>query len=477
MKKLSAFILAGTHSGCGKTTVTLGLMAALKERGYSVQPFKIGPDFIDPGHHTRITGRCSHNLDGWMLDRTTNQELFARMQEGAGVLVGEGVMGLFDGFSATDEAGSTAQMAKWLDLPVLLVVDARSMARSVAALVQGYTSFDSDLPFAGVVCNRVGSPGHARILEEALHTSGCPPCLGCLPRQEDLTMPSRHLGLYTAEDMEDADDSLMALTQWIEDHVHLDRLLESTQSSALPPANLRYFLGQSAQKRREEQGLHRKVRIGLARDRAFCFYYPENLRLLEEAGAELVAFSPLRDRKLPSNLQGLYLGGGYPELHAEELAANQELREEIAGFAIRGGPVYAECGGFMYCMHSLEDGEGRVFSMLGLFPFRARMDTRLRALGYREVCLQKDTLLGPAGTVIRGHEFHYSSIVNTGVDMGVDTAADTDCVYALRDRRGNAEIREGYTAHNVLASYVHLHFASCPNTAKRLVQFCREWQS
>ncbi|MFO7802478.1 MAG: cobyrinate a,c-diamide synthase [Desulfovermiculus sp.] len=469
-----AFIVAGTHSGCGKTTVTLGLMAALKGRGYSVQPFKIGPDFIDPGHHTRITGRCSHNLDGWMLDRTTNQELFTRMQEGADVVVGEGVMGLFDGFSATDEAGSTAQMAKWLDLPVLLVVDARSMARSVGALVQGYTRFDPDLAFAGVVCNRVGSPGHARILEEALQASGCPPCLGCLPRQEDLTMPSRHLGLYTAEDMEDADDSLTALIRWIEEHVHLDRLLESTPNSEVREQSPE-VAGQRSEVReqRVEQGVHPRVRIGLARDRAFCFYYPENLRLLEEAGAELVAFSPLRDRRLPDNLQGLYLGGGYPELHAEELAVNQELREEITGFATRGGPVYAECGGFMYCMDILEDGEGRGFSMLGLFPFRARMDTRLRALGYREVCLQKDTLLGPAGTVIRGHEFHYSSIVN----MGVDTAADPDCVYALRDRRGNAETREGYTAHNVLASYVHLHFASCPKAAKRLVQFCRDMQS
>ena len=466
-----AFIIAGTHSGCGKTTVTLGLMAAFKKLGYSVLPFKIGPDFIDPGHHTRITGHCSHNLDGWMLDRKTNQELFARIREKAGIVVGEGVMGLFDGFSATDEAGSTAQMAKWLDLPVLLVVDARSMARSVAALVQGYTRFDPDITLAGVLCNRVGSPGHARILKEALHTSGCPPCLGCLPRQEDVTMPSRHLGLYTAQDMEDADDSLTVLTEWIEEHVHLDRLLEATQSSALPPANLRYFGGQKAQKRRVEQSVHPRVRIGLARDQAFCFYYPQNLRLLEEAGAELVVFSPLQDRKLPDNLQGLYLGGGYPELHAEALAANQDLREDIAGFAARGGPVYGECGGFMYCMHSLEDGEGRVFPMLGIFPFRARMDTRLRALGYREVCLHKDTLLGPAGTVIRGHEFHYSSIVNTGVDA----TAETDCVYVLRERKGNAETREGYTAHNVLASYVHLHFASCPHAAQSLVRFCRDW--
>jgi cobyrinic acid a,c-diamide synthase len=486
---IPAFVVAGTHSGCGKTTVTLGLMAALRARGYQVQPFKIGPDFIDPGHHARITGRASQNLDGWMLDQTTNLEIFSRMHEGADVLVGEGVMGLFDGFSATDESGSTAQMAKWLGLPVLLVVDARSMARSVAALVQGYTGFDPELSFAGVLCNRVGSSGHARILKEALAAAGCPSCLGCLPRQEDLAMPSRHLGLYTAEDMEDGSDFLPALIQWIEDHVHLDRLLNMTrgqrseirgQMSEIGGRRSEVGIQRSEVGRRtsdvgdrgsedgwqgEERALHGKVRIGLARDRAFCFYYPENLRLLEQAGAELIPFSPLKDCHLPENVQGIYLGGGYPELYARELAANRQLRAELTSYAAGGGPVYAECGGFMYCMHSLEDVQGDTHPMLGLFPFRAQMNDRLRALGYREVSLCRDTLLGPAGTVIRGHEFHYSVIV--------DLPSDVPRVYSLQGRYFGPTTLEGYAVYNVLASYVHLHFGSCPQAAEYFVRFCR----
>ena len=523
---IPAFLIAGTHSGCGKTTVTLGLMAALKQRGYRVQPFKVGPDFIDPGHHSRITGRFSHNLDGWMLDRATNQEIFSRMREGADVLAGEGVMGLFDGFSATDESGSTAKMAKWLGLPVLLVVDARSMARSVAALVQGFTRFDPELTFAGVLCNRVGSPGHARILEEALEVAGCPPCLGCLPRQEDLVMPSRHLGLYTAEDMEDSQDILPALIQWIEENVQMDRLLDVTRGQGSETRGQRTEdrrqrsetrgqrtedrrqrsedrgqrtedrrkrsedrgqksgsreqraegrgqraegRGQRAEDRRQgaEHFHQARVRIGLARDKAFCFYYPENLRLLEQTGAELVPFSPLADSKLPDNLQGLYLGGGYPELHARELAANNELREEIVRYAAQGGPVYAECGGFMYLMQGLEDGQGNTYPLLGLFPFKARMHDRLRALGYREVVVREATLLGPAGTVIRGHEFHYSSIA--------DNPEKAHCVYSLRGRKGETGSCEGYTVHNVLASYVHLHFGSCPQAAENLVDFCRKF--
>ncbi|MFP4035066.1 MAG: cobyrinate a,c-diamide synthase, partial [Desulfovermiculus sp.] len=268
--------------------------------------------------------------------------------------------------------------------------------------------------------------------------------------------------------------------QWIEENVQMDRLLDMTRGrrseirGQRPEDRVQRSEVRSQRSEVRGQGSEvrgqrseARVRIGLARDKAFCFYYPENLRLLEQAGAELVPFSPLADSKLPDNLQGLYLGGGYPELHARELAANSKLREEIVRYAAQGGPVYAECGGFMYCMHSLEDMDKNTYPMLGLFSFRARMHDRLRALGYREVKVRDATLLGPPGTVIRGHEFHYSSIV--------EKPEEVRCVYSLRGRNGETVSCEGYAVYNVLASYVHLHFGSCPQAAENLVDFCLNW--
>jgi len=452
------FLIAGTHSGCGKTTVTLGLLSALVNRGVQVQPFKVGPDFIDPGHHTRITGRVSQNLDGWMLDRETNQEIFARCVKGAGAVVVEGVMGLFDGFSGRDEAGSAAQMAKWLGLPVLLVIDARSMARSAAAVVKGFAEFDPGLELAGIVFNRVGSDRHRQILTEAVEGMSGPPIVGFLPRDESLNIPSRHLGLVTDEDY--STGSMAArLAAWTESGLDLDRILNLAKGHPWP------LEPDVKMDRPARQGLE-VVRIGVARDRAFCFYYQENLRILEEAGAELVFFSPLTEKKLPDNIQGLYLGGGYPELHARNLSENRKMIRDIKRFVHQGSPVYAECGGFMVLMKSIQDLEGRVFPMVDIFPFRSRMQQRLRALGYREITTMEDSLLGPAGTHVRGHEFHYSSIAST--------EGEVPTLYGLSDRSGALERTEGYRCNNVLGSYIHLHFGSNPWAAAHFVRFCRE---
>jgi cobyrinic acid a,c-diamide synthase len=447
---MKAVVVAGTHSGCGKTTASLALMAALRARGLCVQAFKVGPDFIDPGHHAAITGRASDNLDGWMCGRSEVEDIFARASAGADVAVVEGVMGLFDGFSGRTEAGSTAEIAKWLGLPVLLVIDARSMARSAAAVALGFASLDPTLKLAGLVLNRVGSDNHKEILAEALAgVPGLPPAW-FLPRSDDLALPSRHLGLVTAGEHALGPADVNRLATWLTTAVDCDALLASLPESGLAcPA--------------DPPPVAPVVRLGLARDAAFCFYYPENLRRLAAAGAELVSFSPMADRHLPPHLDGLYLGGGYPEVHALALANNASLRKDVRRFVASGRPVLAECGGFMYLMEGIVNAHGQLCPMVGAFPFRARLCERFAALGYRQLTLAADTFLGPAGTMARGHEFHYSVI---------DGQAPAGELYELADRRGPRPGLDGYRAGNTLASYVHLHFGSNPDLAPRFVAAC-----
>jgi cobyrinic acid a,c-diamide synthase len=381
-------------------------MAALTSRGYTVAPFKVGPDFIDPGHHSRVTGRASRNLDGWMLSKAYNLDAFARQTVDADIVVVEGVMGLFDGYDGRSEAGSTAQMAKWLDLPVVLVVGARAMARSAAALVQGFERFDDRLSFAGVLFNHLGSDRHLGYLKEAMDGHVRMPVLGGLVRDEKIAIPERHLGLVTREDHNLAEDSCTRLAGLIEKQIDLDALLQM-----LPEIDL-----QGSRSATADPAKPADVRIGVARDAAFCFYYPDNLELLAAAGARLVPFSPLTDGHLPDGLAGLYFGGGYPELHAKALADNRSLRQEIRQLSRKNMPIYGECGGFMYLCREMGDTHGDVFPMTGCLPFGTRMLDRLKALGYREITQTQATVLGPAGQTARGHEFHYSTIADGTVD-------------------------------------------------------------
>jgi len=456
MSTVKAFVIAGTHSGCGKTSISLGLMASLARRGIGVQPFKCGPDFIDPGHHAlacAVDGQSvpSHNLDGWMLGEAVNHDIFNRYAADSDVAVIEGVMGLFDGISGTGDAGSTAQMAKILGLPVILVVDARSMARSAAALVAGYADFDPEVTLAGVIFNRVGSPAHAELLREAMTLVPDVPVLGVLPREENISTPSRHLGLVTPEQDGPDMSRYQRLADWVETGLDPDALLASLpEVEAVAPF--------------EPVPQLPKVAIGLARDNAFCFYYEENLRLLREAGARLVEFSPLKDTHLPEHLDGLYLGGGYPELYAFELGQNTRMRREIKEFCESGRPVYAECGGFMLLMNDIITGRGR-YAMAGVYPVRAEMGEKFRALGYREINAREDTVLGPAGTGARGHEFHYSSV------QGGDPER-LHPVYALSGRKGTLDEPEGFVTRNTLGSYVHLHFGSNPEIPRSFVEAC-----
>ncbi len=431
-------------------------MAAFRRRGLKVCGFKVGPDFIDPGYHRQVCGAVSRNLDGWMLSREYNRKTFERCVPGFDLAVVEGVMGLFDGYDGRTEAGSTAEMAKWLGIPVVLVVDARSMARSAAALIYGFENFDQAHDFAGVVFNRVGSPTHLAYLKEAMAGNVQTPCLGGLPREPGLALPERHLGLVTNEENPLSPEYIERLADIVEKSINLETILAHLaevpgKEPVSIPSNNRY-----------------RVRIGVARDEAFCFYYKDNLEILESFGAELVFFSPLRDKGLPERISGLYLGGGYPELFARRLSENVFLREDIKGFSERGRAIYAECGGLMFLCRGIQDTEASFYPMADVYPFTVRMLSRLTSLGYREVRLSEPCPLGSIGQVIRGHEFHYSEMIEG--PMGVKLA------YSIANRRGRSRYSEGFVVNNTLGSYVHLHFGSNPELAENFVRLCSKGQ-
>lgn len=451
------YVIAGASSGSGKTTLTLGLMAWLRRQGYAVAPFKVGPDFIDPGHHTRITGIPSRNLDGWMLSRTYNMDIFRRFSRQADIAVVEGVMGMYDGYDGKSEAGSTAQMAKWLDLPVVLVVNAKSMARSAAALVKGFVEFDPDVRFAGVVFNNLGSSRHLAFLREAAEQYLSVPVLGGIQRDGQIAIPERHLGLVTGDEHRLSDAAMARLADLIETGLDTDRLVKDIPSR---PAHT----GTPPEAPSTAAGV--PVRIGVARDAAFCFYYPDNLDLLAANGAEPVFFSPITDRDLPEHIHGLYFGGGYPEVFAGRLSENRTMREAVLQASRAGMPIYGECGGFMYLCDRFISANDTALPMAGCLPMTTRMLGRLKSLGYREVKLRQDTILGRAGLTVRGHEFHYSEIAGP-VPAGVDR------MYTIAARTSGKETPEGYCMNNTLGTYVHLHFGSNPDVCRCFVNACR----
>ena len=447
---IPALVIAGVGSGVGKTTVTLGLLEALRRRGVRVQPFKVGPDFIDPGFHTLVAGRSSYSLDGWMCSREHVRGTVARQAGGADLALVEGVMGCFDGRGALSDEGSTAEIAKWLGAPVVLVVDARAMARSAGAVVLGFESFDPALDLAGVIFNRVAGDTHWRWLRESV-TARCRAIpLGYLPRRDSLALPERHLGLVTAVERGLPGPLLDELSEAMTTSIDLERLQALARSDVAP-----------AEPAVAAPGAPIRARIGVARDLAFQFYYPANFDLLRAAGAELVFWSPLRDAELP-DVDALYLGGGYPEVYAGDLAANAPMREAVRAFAAAGGPVYAECGGLLYLAEALEDEAGRLHPMVGLLPTIGRMVPKRLTLGYAEVEVTRETPLGPAGTMARGHEFHASRI--DPVPEWVPRA------YTVQMSRGGTPRAEGYLIGAALMSYVHLHFGSNPVLVDHLVR-------
>lgn len=449
------FVVAGTHTGVGKTTLAVGLMRAYVDRGRSVQPFKVGPDFIDPTHHRVAAGRPSYNLDGWMLSRSTNREHFRQRAAEAEVAIVEGVMGLFDGAEGASDRGSTAEMARWLDLPVVLVVDAWKLAGSVAPIVEGFARFDPDVEFAGVVLNRVAAPAHAETLQEALDRVDGVDVLGAIPADDELEMPERHLGLELAGRSSLPESTVEAFGNQVQSNLDLEGLYRRAAEVPAPE--------EGAPSRGSDQ-----VRLGVAHDEAFRFYYRDNLDRLERSGAELVECSPV-EGEWPNDLDGLYLGGGYPELAAEALSENRGFLDALGAFSRAGGPIYAECGGLMLLGRAVETTDGERHEMAGVFPWTTRISKHPH-LDYAAVEFGAGSPLFDSGARARGHFFHYSRIAERPDEGEVDRS------YRVEPERGEPH-DEGYLTRRTLASYIHLHFGSAPGLAEALVDACRAFRS
>ncbi|RCW50446.1 cobyrinate a,c-diamide synthase [Halanaerobium sp. MA284_MarDTE_T2] len=457
-------LIAGSRSGVGKTTISLGLMAALKKRGLKVQPFKVGPDYIDPGFHTLICGRDSYNLDSYFLGAAGVKKVFSENSKQADISMIEGVMGLFDG-KGKESVSSSAEIAKIIKASVILIIDARKVAQSAAAVVYGYKNYDQKLNLKGVIINNISSPHHFKLLKEAIKAKmNDLVVLGYLPKNQDLELPERHLGLVPVSESSELKAYSQKLIEIMEKYIDIEQVIEISQ---VEPENL--FKDNSATKstiknikikNKREEKIETKsfsenfkgkmesanIKIGIASDQAFNFYYQINLDLLKAAGAKIVEFSPLTDSRLPE-VDAVYLGGGFPESFLQELAANREFKSDFKEKVKQGLPAYAECGGLMYFCRQVKDFEGKEFQMLDLLPAEIEMTSKLQEMGYREVEASADNLLFKKGEKARGHVFHYSRI--SKIDQKVKRS------YNYRKKE------EGYSSlDNILASYIHLHFAS-----------------
>jgi cobyrinic acid a,c-diamide synthase len=459
-----AVVIAGERSGSGKTTITLALLAALRQQGHTVQSFKVGPDYIDPMFHAFATGRPCYNLDAVLTSEDYLPQCFANHTQDVTHAVVEGVMGLFDGAAEPSGYGSTAAIAKHLELPVILVVDCRSMSQSIAALVHGYRSLDPELNLIGVILNRVGSDRHLEILTAALEPLHIK-IFGVFRRVDAISLPDRHLGLVPTDELPELRQVMARLADlgqagfdWGELMPWLGVDLTTPQVPSEPPPNPQFWG-------------NRKPRIAIARDAAFNFYYADNLELLETLGAALVYWSPLHDRALPENIHGLYFGGGFPEMFAAQLSDNKLVIQSIQRLIHAGIPTYAECGGLMYLSQAITDFEENHYPMVGTLPTTAIMGNRL-TLGYRSAIAQADTPIVEIGQFLRGHEFHRSTL----------TIAPSEPLFQLhRSTQINGALptgqptQEGWHQPNLHASYLHLHWGATPELPLRWLQRCQQF--
>jgi len=504
-----ALVIAGERSGVGKTTVTLALLSSLSQQR-RIQSFKVGPDYIDPMFHQQVTGRPCRNLDPVLTSETYVRECFSRHIQGVDYALVEGVMGLFDGASGRDDWASTAHVARLLQLPVLLVLDCSRLSRSVAAIAHGYRSFDPRIQLAGVVLNRVGSDRHLELLTDALEPLQLP-VLGVLRRQDNITIPDRHLGLVPTAEMTQLDALFDQLAQLGDRCFDWERLLplltppracfQTSPSDSDPPKSPHLRSGLKRGTLSEFSPLKKggtwgrilnsissspplnkgglggvlmvqgetkiPIRIAVARDRAFSFYYQDNLDILQQLGAELVPWSPLTDTTLPENVQGLYFGGGFPEVFAQQLAENTSTREAVQRAVLTGLPTYAECGGLMYLCEQITDFQGQSWSMVGVLPTTTVMGKRL-TVGYRQASALQDSPLLSAGATVWGHEFHHSQL----------TAMPKKPLFETRgyDQKGQGKVAmEGWRMHQLHASYVHLHWGGRPEIPAQFLQHCQQF--
>lgn len=441
------FVLAATHSGAGKTTITAGILGALKKRGYNVQAYKTGPDYIDPAFHSFITEKPAYNLDSFLLADETIKHLYAKHAQEPDVTVVEGVMGLFDGVGGTEDLGSTAYLSKCLNLPVFLVIDGSGQARSAGALVKGFVEFDPLVKIAGVIVNKVSTKGHFDIIKQAVETATGIPCVGYVTKNQNVQLTSRHLGLVPAGEVENLNQKLAEVVEMIESCIDLDTMLtlSSRERPTLKPSHLDLKKGQY-------QGLS----VAVARDSSFSFYYEDNLQLMAEMGLELKYFSPMTDRSLPP-ADFLYIGGGFPEVFGKALSENHSMKESIRAFANANKPIYAECGGLMYLCQAIVDLEGQRHEMLGLIQGEAVMTGKLKHFGYNFISVSQN--LSEAAIHMKGHEFHRSEI------RFEEASQRGEFGYTLHKER-NGEVLEpwhcGYRYKNAYGAYAHVHFYTEP---------------
>ena len=451
------FILAGTQSGVGKTTISTGIMAALLKRKVSIQPFKVGPDYIDPAFHTFITGHKSRNLDSWMLDKDVILELFLRNSMGKDMAVIEGVMGLYDGCGSDKDNGSTAHIAKLLQAPVILIINGKGMSSSAAAQVMGYQIYDPEVDIKGVIINNVSGEKHYRLLKDCIERDTGIKCLGYLVPNPEIGLESRHLGLIPTMEVENLKEKVDAMAKMVETTIDIDGLIAIAENAVDIGLELP-----------EVVNLQKGINIGIALDKAFHFYYEDNIELMRQMGGNIIFFSPLYDDCLPENLHGLYLGGGYPEVFAHELEQNSSMRSQIKEAIAIGLPTYAECGGFMYLTKGITTLEGSKHEMVGVFDCHSKMTGRLQRFGYVTVEIEGSCVIAKENRSVRAHEFHRSIL---------EEEQESDYAYSVTKASDPSQRWQcGLKKWNALGAYGHIHFYGNKMIATDFIENCERYR-